>query len=102
MTPQEKGGQATLKKYGRDHYREIGRKGGLKTAQKEEGKFLARIASIGGRATAEKFHREPLGTNDFLIVHKATGHVCARTLNGQPTPRCILEQRGEYTNGHKE
>lgn len=40
------GGKALLEKYGREHFAEIGKKGGAKTSQDRE--HMAKIGRIGG------------------------------------------------------
>ncbi len=62
MTKQQaasKGGQAVVKKYGREHMR-----------------------GLAYRWHA-KYELRPYGHNDFLIVERATGRVNSKTLNGE-------------------
>jgi uncharacterized protein len=48
------GGQAAVKKYGRDFFREIGKKGGTVNRNLHGTEFYARIGRLGGRATQAK------------------------------------------------
>jgi len=99
MTGQQKGGKALVDKYGSTWMSTIGKVGGETLVEKRGSEYMRRIGSLGGRKTADKFGREPFGTSDFLIVEKATGKVCRKTLNGNFVPKSILETRGEYKNG---
>lgn len=52
-----RGGLATLARHGRDHYREIGKK--------------------GAQVTHERYHLAPVNLNDFAMVDRKTGKIKA-------------------------
>lgn len=56
------GGQTTLKKHGREHFANIGRK--------------------GAQAMHKKYRLVPIGIGDMAFVDRDTGQVLPRTING--------------------
>jgi len=63
MSPKSNGGNAVVQKYGKEHMREIGRK--------------------GAQATHSKYRIQHLGTSDFIYVNKETGEPVGKTFLGR-------------------
>lgn len=62
----QKGGKATLKKYGRD--------------------YMKNLAKLGAAAFHKKYKLSKLGTSDFAIVDRETGIPTGKTIRGLELP----------------
>ena len=65
----KKGRRTTRKKYGDDHYREIGKKGGAALKKKRGSEYYRTIAQKGGQANATKY-----GPDHFSEMGKKGGN----------------------------
>jgi len=61
------GGQATLKKYGRE--------------------FYSRIGKLGWKALNDRYYWSPYGTSDWAIVNRETGRIVALKFGKLPEER---------------
>lgn len=59
--------------------RQAGRLGGLETVRKYGIEHMRRIGKKGARATWSKYKLAPVGTSDFAMVERATGKIVALT-----------------------
>lgn len=61
---------------------QAGRIGGMKTHEKYGSEYMREIAKRGAKAFHAKYKLQPVGTSDFLIVHRDTGESTGKTISG--------------------
>lgn len=61
---------------------EAGAKGGNATVKKYGRSYMATLAAKGAQAFHAKYKLQPLGTSDFAIVYRETGAPTGKTIRG--------------------
>lgn len=59
------------------HLRYIGQKGGLATLERYGSLHYSKIGSLGGRATRDKYALVPWGQSDYAMTNRLTGKIVA-------------------------
>lgn len=67
---------------------QAGRLGGLSTVKRHGKQHMAEIGRKGAEAFHKLYRLEPISMNDFAIIDRATNKPLPRTLNGE-----LLEAR---------
>lgn len=67
----------------KNQQQKAGRLGGLATVAKYGRDYMRRLGKWGAHRMHATYKLEPVGLNDFVLVHRETGEVKAR-LSGKP------------------